>query len=534
MTPDYQALLQAGFKAFSAGRLDEAGRIADDALARMSGEPNALHLKAAALFAADRAGEAKPFAERASAAMAGNPHAANLLGLILRRLGEREAARAAFDRAAGWAPGWHEPAFNRARLANEAGDPEAAIADLRRALEIKPGDAPAQALLASLLLARGETGEAKALAEAALAADPHDLIAARVLARLDFDAGERDDAASRLEAALDRSPDRGANRSIALGLLGDVRDAGGDVAAAYAAWSEANALLAERHAELETTPGPYALATAERLAEIHDGLSPQPAAPAGEGPVPAFIVGFPRSGTTLLEQVLDAHPGVRTTDEAPLLSPIIEAAGGAEPDPAWFASLDAAERNRLRAAYWDAAGGPPEPGVLLVDKLPLNLIWLGAIAAVFPEAKIILALRDPRDCVLSAFRQRFGMNPAMYRMLTIEGAAAYYDAAMRAGEAARSAFPDLAVLEHRYEDMVGDLEGRARAALDHLGVGWHDDVAAYRDRLKAKHISTPSATQVKKPVYATSVAKWRDYDFALDPVRPVLDPWAERWGYEAS
>jgi len=162
----------------------------------------------------------------------------------------------------------------------------------------------------------------------------------------------------------------------------------------------------------------------------------------------------------------------------------------------------------------------------------MNLVWLGPLMRIFPDAKIIFCLRDPRDCVFSAFQQRFADNPEMYRTLEIGECAELYDIGMRAGQAAMKSKYSIPVHTVRYEDVVADYRSVMGPLIDFLGLDWDNAIDGYRERAKTRRIKTPSAPQVVKPLYATSIGKWCQYDFALESVRLTLDPWAEKWGYD--
>ena len=135
---------------------------------------------------------------------------------------------------------------------------------------------------------------------------------------------------------------------------------------------------------------------------------------------------------------------------------------------------------------------------VIIDKLPLNAIALLYIFKLFPGAKIITALRDPRDCVFSCYQQRFGMNQAMFQFLDLKSAAAYYDQAMNV------------VVKIRDADALFDYQATA----------------------KSRHISTPSASRVIQPLYTTSIGKWKHYQEWIGTSFEPLDKWVEEWGYK--
>ncbi len=170
---------------------------------------------------------------------------------------------------------------------------------------------------------------------------------------------------------------------------------------------------------------------------------------------------------------------------------------------------------------------------VFVDKLPLNAVFLPVIYRLFPTAKIVLALRDPRDSVLSCYQQRFGMNAAMFQLLRLDSAARYYNAVMGLVRAARAELP-LAVHEVRYESVVSDFDTTVRGVLDFLGLPWDEAVRNYAEAAKARAIGTPSAAQVVLPLYSSAQGKWRNYRSFVEPVLPTLEPWVKAFGYEPS
>jgi hypothetical protein len=195
------------------------------------------------------------------------------------------------------------------------------------------------------------------------------------------------------------------------------------------------------------------------------------------------------------------------------------------------APLDDLDVEARRADYW-ARADEPLGERLLVDKLPLNIIFLPLIARVFPDAKIIFALRDPRDVILSCFQQRFGMNAAMAQFLDLENAAAYYDLVMTLMEACRARLP-LNVHQVRYEDVVANLEHEARTLTAFLHLPFEPAMLGYRETAIARDINTPSSRQVIEPLYNRSIGRWRRYAADMAPALPTLNEWAVRYGYGA-
>ena len=169
---------------------------------------------------------------------------------------------------------------------------------------------------------------------------------------------------------------------------------------------------------------------------------------------------------------------------------------------------------------------------MVVDKLPLNTILLPYIGQLFPAAKIIFALRDPRDAVFSCFQQRFGMNQAMFQFLKLDTAARYYDQVM---SLARIYKDQLSIPMHviRYESVITGFDDQVRGVLEYLGLPWEDGVRDYQSTARQRRISTPSAQDVTRPLYTTSIGKWRHYRELIGGHFEPLQEWVDYWGYEA-
>ncbi len=253
---------------------------------------------------------------------------------------------------------------------------------------------------------------------------------------------------------------------------------------------------------------------------------------------PAFLVGFPRSGTTMTEQIMAAHSGICTTDEQPYLEHVrMEWARiiGANPDLGWMADqLDVGNILQLRKIYREKVeADQPSPvgSKLVIDKLPLNIMNIGLINLIFPEAKIIVALRDPRDCCLSSFMQDFKLNSAMIHFLTLERAVNFYTQVMGAW----LHFRDIISLSHftvRYEDTVQNLEFEAKRLIDYLGLDWEAGILQFHQHAKERVITTPSYVAVTEPVHTRAIGRWKNYRKQFAPLLPKLEPFIREFGYE--
>ncbi len=253
----------------------------------------------------------------------------------------------------------------------------------------------------------------------------------------------------------------------------------------------------------------------------------------------AVLASFPRSGTTLLEQVLDSHSGLISSDEREAFARDIFPAMWQSPANLLPKAeiLDAIPGDRLLAqrerylAYMASALGEPIGGRVHLDKNPTLTLLLPAVLRLFPETRLLIALRDPRDVVLSCFMQFLPMNTNSVCFLTLERTARRYASDMAIWRRFRELIAS-PWLEVRYEDAVRDLEREARRALEFLGLPWEPQVLDYRERLKDKAVSSPTYEAVSKPLYTTSIGRWKHYARHFEPFLPVLEPSVKAFGYE--
>lgn len=258
------------------------------------------------------------------------------------------------------------------------------------------------------------------------------------------------------------------------------------------------------------------------------------AAPAA-GVSPVFIVGFPRSGTTMLEQMLDAHPNYASMDERAILQNCIdwmEAQGKRYPYD--LGALDAAQVEAMRQLYWSEIAKviALAPGQQLVDKNPLNMLRLPMIVRLFPNAKIILALRHPCDVLLSCYMQNFRSPAFMVLCSSLERLAKSYVNAMRFWIHHQALLqPDLLIL--KYEETVADFPAQVQRIGGFLGIAQPEFLAGFSQHAARKgYISTPSYSQVVEPVNRRAVDRWHAYAPWLAGALPILQPVATHWGYD--
>ena len=485
-------------------------------------------------------GHALPFFNRVLRLEPGNAAAYNDIGLLHLKLGETVRAREAFEAALVRAPRLAPAHFNLARLMLAEQRLEKAERHFRKAVDANPGFADATAGLAELLSHGARVDEATKLCRRVLSRHPHHVGATLTLANIDFGAQRFDEARRRLDGVLARGSLDPINRSLAEGRRAQCLEALGDYEAAFAGFRRANEAvyepaMAELGGDTSTFAAPTSVArlrfhlTSERVSAWSRRV------PAGSGGAPAFLLGFPRSGTTLLDRMLSSHPETLVLEERDLLSGIYERFGSSNAALRELDALDGDALREARQAYWDRVdlelAGTAREERLVIDKLPLNTILLGVIARIFPDARVVLALRDPRDACLSCFQQRFDLNPAMLNFLRWDTTVAYYDSVMGLGMQVLEAGV-LSYHTSRYEHLVSSPREALGSLLEFLDLPWNDAVLDYRRTARERYTSTPSAEQVIRPLYRSSIGRFRNYEQWLEPEIGVLAPWVKRFAYE--
>lgn len=394
-------------------------------------------------------------------------------GECLSRLGFQHEAVVCFRRGVALLPGSHALWLALAQAEEDAGERDAARRSYERALVLHPDWPFALGCLLGLL--RGEAPDAL----------------------LD-----------RASALLDGDVLADGDRALLGYALGKACDARADYPRAMALWHDANA--ARRR--LAGNPDPAALRT--RVDGIIDALPPRPPdapdASARDDERFVFIVGMPRSGTTLTEQILASHPLVHGCGELPDLTMIARRL----------------ETRRLRSMresidrYVAAATRHAPPAALrLVDKEPLNFFHLGLVASLFPRARIIWCRRDPRDIAVSIYGENFALEETFSTSLA--GIGHYINQQVRLMRHWQSSL-SLPILECHYEALVAGPEAMARRLVDFVGVPW--DPACLQFHRNTRTVQSPSRWQVRQPVHARSVGRWRNYAVELESLLEVLEP----------
>jgi len=460
----------------------------------------------------------------------------NALGTCQARLGHQREAVEAFDAAITLAPQDPRLHLGRALALEDLSELDAARAGFEKVVALDPSQSAALSRLAVLAVQRADAAKARELATRALTIDPRDQAAAIAFAQAALQ--QKDiPAAEQALAALSRNPDLGSvNRAFAISLAGDVLDAQDRVGEAFGAYAQSKQVLREAYAP--SMAGLESMRAREmRLAEYFRRADAadwrRPAAPSE--PRHIFLVGFPRSGTTLLGQVLASHPDIQTMEERTCLMDSAAEFFHSDTGLDRLAALSEDELDHWRARYWQRVteSGLTPSKTVFVDKMPLNAVFLPLIARLFPAARILNAIRDPRDVVLSCFRRRFAMNAGMYEFTRLDQAADYYGAVMRLMTIYWEKLA-LQSFDARHESLVADFARQARRLCDFLGLEYRDEMTGFAARARAQNIDTPSSAQLARGLNEGGVAQWRRYARELEPVLPVLAPFVAQFGYPES
>lgn len=256
-------------------------------------------------------------------------------------------------------------------------------------------------------------------------------------------------------------------------------------------------------------------------------------------PAPIFLLGFMRSGTTLTQEVLGAHPDVLVADESDLIYKVVtelERMVPGEPStPERLRRVDRPGVLYLRNHYWKQARllfGANLDQRRFLDKTTMNTVDLGLINVLFPDAKVIFVMRDPRDVCLSCFMQTMIPTPSTIHLLTWQGTVDFYAQVMNWWMTIKSRL-SLDYIEFRYEDAVTDFEHTFRRIFDFVGLSWDPRVTEFHRNAIGKYISSPSHAQVAQPLYQSSVARWRRYEEEFTAIQGKLRPFIDAFRYGA-
>ena len=250
---------------------------------------------------------------------------------------------------------------------------------------------------------------------------------------------------------------------------------------------------------------------------------------------PIFLIGFPRSGTTLLDTILRTNKSIEIIEEKPVLRNFLRNLDiKIKNDLNHLDNLDKKFIQNMQRVYFEEREQYLEnkKTKTVIDKMPLNIIYIAEILRFFPNAKFIFALRNPYDSVLSCFMQQFELNPAMKNFTSLESSVILYDLVMKLWTIYKDAF---SINCHfiKYEDLVTDFEKTTKEIFKFLEIDWSDSTKNFHITAKKRlNISTPSYNQITSPLYTRSISRWKNYEKEFKGLKNILDPWLDEFNYK--
>jgi len=463
-------------------------------------------------------------------------------GLALHVLGRLDAARRNFEQVLEQAPRHANAWCYLGILLNEQLDTEGSRQALLTALKLNPGDIEARVELAGVYEQSNNLEDARQAVEEGLRLDPSHPALKLEAARLERRSGNASGALEVLNGIRpDRLPPRLAQQFFF--ERGQALDRNGDWDEAFEAFRAGNELASRSPRRAAIDPGGFE----RRCGAITDWLGAgapgiEPGAGELDGDTGAdlcFLIGFPRSGTTLLDTFLNAHKSVYSIEEKPTLERIVEALRDrGQGYPGVLEDISSGDVAALRSRYrqeLDRQAGPvPPTTTLLLDKLPMRTLNVGLIQRLFPRAKLLFALRHPCDVVLSNFMQSYADNEAFIHFDTLEESANMYRRVMDVWVRYQP-YLGLDCLPTRYEDLVADAASEMGRICGFLGLETSEEMLDLETRLAERgRIRTNSYQQVAEPVYTRAAGRWTHYARHFGDALPGLQPFIERFGYAAA
>ena len=544
--------LRGAFDAHRAGNLREADKLARRVLGAVPHQPDALHLLATVARESGRADLAVDLYRRLLRRHPAIPVAHNSLGNMLQERGEWGPAIACYEAALSHDPRYVTAYFNLGQALLRVGVVARAQTCLRRAVDLAPNDAQVRSRFARVLAELGRSEEAVTEALRAVELDPASVVLRNDLGTIQATMGEFDAARESYRTALAMAPgyakaavnlakikrftaeddpdaalilaaaghapgDRDSRRDLHL-ALGKIHDDRGDWDTAFTHYDEANRPFAEiARADADTSLGLMDQVRAFFDADWFAGRAAEPEV----DPTPVFIVGMPRSGTSLVEQILAAHPAVHGAGELSeighMVADIASRADASDPYPGCMRSLDAEAVRALGQRYIAHLRTHSPDAARVTDKLPGNYLHLGFIATILPGARIIHCRRDPLDTAISLYFNDFGSGHDYSNDLRSIGRLIR---GMRALMIHWEAVLGERMLAVDYETLVADPEPEARRMVRHVGLEWED--ACLRPHEVSRPVHTASKWQVRQPVYRRSAGRAHRYDRFLGPLLEAL------------
>ena len=499
-------------KSLRRGDFADAVRLAEQVLRQAPAHVEARRLHCAALRGAGYAGRALQLLEQLAAEAPDNALVQNSLGAALRERGDLDGAAAAFRRACEIAPDLAPAWYNLAVILLMREQVEEGLAAIERAVELAPGNEAIRVLRTDVLREQGRIDFVTAEYRSLIARNPDSPWGWFGLANLKNLKFSGSDLAL-IEQALRSHPESGRERVALLFAAAKAYEDHGRYAEAFSAVGAANAQVRQ------WSPWNAASFGREMQAILEAFSSPVADSAAPLGAEAIFIVGLPRSGSTLIEQILASHPLIEGAGEREELEQVIadESSRRGVAFPGWVGAATPGDWERLGRRYLELTARWRAQRPRFVDKMPGNWRFVGAALAMLPQARVVVCRRDPLETVFACYRQWFAGSGHGYSY-SIDDAASYWREFDRACRAWRERFPDR-VFDMIHEDLLRDQDATTRALLAFCGLDF--DPACLRFHETGRNVGTISSAQVREPL-RQDTARAAKYGSLLDPLRTAL------------
>jgi len=533
------------------GKLDETASLYQALLAQHPDAIEILNNLGSVLRSLGRLGEAQEHLNRAHTLRPNGPIILNNLGLVEKDRGNLAGAVEFYQQALSNKPDYGEACYNLANIQQLQGLVSEAESNYRKAIEYQSDLVMAYHALGQLLGSRGEMDEALTILERARETQPDFTDIAAAIAEIHEKKGDYRKASEILEPllgnetvspgtalcfarlaprqnrqqeAIERLEQQLTNPALPPMVkkelhfaLGDLQDSLGEFERAFGHYQQGNTA--------ETGPDAIdnSLAQIQVIGQVFNTQSPSHDVRSDNtSEQPVFIVGMPRSGTTLVEQILASHPQITGAGELPYLGDLLNSFPGrfgpTKSYPTCIDELSAPELGTLARVYLEGLSSHGLHSARITDKMPHNFLHLGFIDRILPHARVIHCVRDPLDTCLSIYFHNFSTNHPYADSL--EQLGVYYKAYRGLMEHWKKVLR-IPVLDVAYEDLVADQETVSRKMIDFCGLDW--DAQCLRFHESERVVTTPSYSQVRQPLYTRSVNRWKNYENFLLPLKTALE-----------
>ena len=458
----------------------------------------------------------------------------NNLGNTLQELGRLNEAEVSYREAITLKPDYAEAYSNLGNILKELGRLEESEASYRKAITLKPDFADAYLNLCELLENSNKLAETLLvikIAKVKVVEKEADFLfyEALILFR-----EENYEIAERLIKRINKDEIQEKRKINFLKLKANIYHYRKDYKLAFETFNDMNESVKDSHEYKKQEPEMYFNQQKKSIFQIEQlqRKSSYKIETQATWLQPTFLIGFPRSGTTLLDTILSSHSKINVAGEKQMLQKM-ESELGHFPKISMIEEIDNELAETLSGLYFKELKKhcSLEENNVAIDKLPLNILKVPLINKIFPKAKFILALRHPFDCVMSCWMQNFKMNAPMANMVDLDRVVDFYCTAMKILNLCEKRYV-LNIHRVRYEDLVLNFEGEVSNILQFLNLKWEEKLRNYQaTALEKGIIDTPSYSQVVKPIYKTSSYRWKNYEKYLEPYKVQLAPWLQEYGY---